>query len=233
MTSILVLGFLIGVRHAFEPDHMAAVAALANSKTTMRQAIRQGAVWGLGHTLTLFAVCGVVLAMNVTLSEQLAAYLEAAVGFMLVLLGADVVRRVYRDRIHFHAHDHADGVTHFHAHSHKGEQAEAHDPGDHDHEHESRFPYRFLFVGLMHGMAGSAALIVLAVQASESILQGLLYVTLFGIGSIAGMGLFSAIITIPMRSAQALTWTHNGLHLAIGAGTVALGLFTVVESLSV
>ena len=230
MTSILVLGFLVGIRHAFEPDHVAAVASLANRTTTLKQAIRQGAVWGLGHTLTLFIVCGVVLALNTTISQQLAQYLEMAVGVMLVILGADVIRRVYRDRVHFHAHNHRGGLTHFHAHSHKGETSATHDSISHSHRHKSEFPYRFLFVGLMHGMAGSAVLIVLAVQASTSLWQGLLYVALFGVGSIVGMALFSAAITIPMRSAKALTRAHNGLQLAIGGGTAALGLFTVVTS---
>ena len=230
MTSILVLGFLVGIRHAFEPDHIAAVASLANRTATLKQAIRQGAVWGLGHTLALFIVCGVVLALNTSISQQLAHYLEMAVGVMLVVLGADVIRRVYRDRVHFHAHNHRGGLTHFHAHSHKGETSTAHNSKSHSHQHKSEFPYRFLFVGLMHGMAGSAVLIVLAVQTSTSIWQGLLYVALFGLGSIIGMALFSAAITIPMRNARALTRAHNGLQLAIGGSTAALGVFTVVTS---
>lgn len=234
MTSILVLGFLVGIRHAFEPDHIAAVASLTTRATTLRHAIRQGAAWGLGHTLTLFIVCGIVLMLNTAISDRVAHVLEAAVGVMLVLLGADVVRRVWLDRIHFHAHKHGDGETHFHAHSHKGEAAKAHDAGrhHHDHRHKSPFPLRALMVGLMHGMAGSAALIVLTVQTSDSAGLGLLYVALFGIGSIAGMALFTAVISIPMRSARALTWVNNGLQATIGGATVALGAFTVVTSLN-
>ncbi len=231
MVSILVLGFLIGIRHAFEPDHVAAVASLATRATSLKQAVRQGAAWGLGHTLTLFAVCTVVLVLDAAISERVAGYLEAAVGVMLVALGADVLRRLWRDRVHFHAHRHADGIAHFHAHSHKGEPKRAHDPVRHQHPHPAGFPYRALAVGLMHGMAGSAALIVLAVQAVHSVWLGLAYVALFGVGSIAGMALFSAVICVPLRNARALNWVHNGLQAAIGAGTAVLGAVTVYQHL--
>ena len=231
MTSILVLGFLIGVRHAFEPDHVAAVAALATRATSLKHAVRQGAVWGFGHTITLFVICGVVLALNTTISDDIAYALEAAVGVVLVILGVDVMRRVYHDRVHFHAHDHAGGVTHFHAHSHKGEVPISHDPARHEHEHAITFPYRSLVVGLMHGMAGSAALIVLAIQTVQSVWQGLAYIALFGIGSIAGMALLSVIISIPMRNARTLTWVHNGLQATVGGITAVLGIIIVIDSL--
>jgi ABC-type nickel/cobalt efflux system permease component RcnA len=232
MLSILVLGFLIGIRHAFEPDHVAAVASLTTRTTSLKQAIRHGAAWGLGHTLTLFAVCTVVLLFDTAISDRIAGYLEATVGVMLVILGADVIRRLVRDRIHFHAHRHGDGVTHFHAHSHAGEAPKAHDARHHHHEHPAGFPFRALAVGLMHGMAGSAALIVLAAQAVNSIWLGLAYVALFGVGSIIGMAMFSAIISLPLRSAKTITWVHNSLHAAVGLGTVVLGATTVYQHLA-
>jgi ABC-type nickel/cobalt efflux system permease component RcnA len=232
MLSILILGFLIGIRHAFEPDHVAAVASLTTRTTSLKQAIRHGVAWGLGHTLTLFAVCTVVLLLDTAISDKLAGYLEAAVGVMLVILGADVIRRLVRERIHFHAHRHGDGVTHFHAHSHAGEAPKAHDARHHHHEHRAGFPFRALAVGLMHGMAGSAALIVLAAQAVNSIWLGLAYVALFGVGSIIGMAMFSAIISLPLRSAKTMTWVHNSLHAAVGLGTVILGAITVYQHLA-
>jgi len=233
MLTILALGFLIGIRHAFEPDHVAAVASLATRTTSLRQAARQGAAWGLGHTITLFVVCTVVMALDTAISERVAGYLEAAVGVMLVALGLDVLRRLVRDHVHFHAHRHADGVAHFHAHSHKGEAAQTHDTKRHEHDHAGarQFPFRALAVGLMHGMAGSAALIVLAAQTVDSVWLGLGYVALFGVGSIVGMAIFSAVICIPMKSAKTLTWAHNGLQLAVGIGTALLGASTVYQHL--
>ncbi|HFD80435.1 MAG TPA: urease accessory protein [Gammaproteobacteria bacterium] len=223
--GLLSLGFLLGMRHALETDHVAAVASLATRSASVRETIRQGAVWGLGHTLTLFAFGSVVLLMDTVMPQRLAQGLELAVGVMLVGLGIDVLRRVIRERIHFHVHRHDDGVRHFHAHSHAGERGH---PELHHHQHVRGFPLRALFVGLMHGMAGSAALILLTLQTVQSPLTGLLYIALFGIGSIAGMAALSAIIAVPLRySARGLTWLHNGLQLGIGAMTLAIGALVV------
>ncbi|PIW28122.1 MAG: urease accessory protein [Rhodospirillales bacterium CG15_BIG_FIL_POST_REV_8_21_14_020_66_15] len=233
MTSILVLGFLIGIRHAFEPDHLAAVTALVSGRTSLRQTLRQGAVWGLGHTTTLFLICGVVIFMETAVSDFAARMMEAAVGVLLIGLGATVIRRVIRDRIHFHAHRHADGRTHFHAHSHKHEPAHSVHPRMHDHGHvrAASFPFRFFVVGLMHGMAGSAALAVMTAQTATSPWLALAYVALFGIGSMVGMAAFTAAISLPLSAARSLTWAHNGLQAAIGFVTVGLGGATVVTSL--
>jgi hypothetical protein len=148
------------------------------------------------------------------------------VGVMLVVLGLDVLRRLVQERIHFHLHRHQDGEVHFHAHSHVGE--EQHNPRRHVHEHPEGFPLRALFVGLMHGMAGSAALILLTLQTVRSPMLGLLYITLFGIGSMLGMALLSVVIAVPLRySAKGLTWMHNGLQAVIGVATVAVGVMLI------
>lgn len=225
--SILSLGFLIGIRHAFEADHVAAVASLATKRLSIRQTIKQGAVWGLGHTLALFLFGGIVLFMNVLVPEELARWLELAVGVMLVLLGADVLRRMIRDRIHFHAHSHNGGIRHFHAHSHKGQQFSGSHPEKHSHQHADRFPLRALFIGLMHGMAGSAALIILTLNTITMPIWGLVYIAVFGIGSILGMATISFILAFPLRKARSFTLVHNGIQGVIGGMTIALGIFTV------
>lgn len=230
MTSILILGFLIGIRHAFEPDHLAAVTAMVSGKTSLRQTLRQGAVWGLGHTTTLFLVCGAVIYMETAISDFAARMMEAVVGVLLVGLGAQVIHRMIRDRIHFHAHRHAGGETHFHAHSHKRETQQTVHSRMHDHDHPAAFPLRFFIVGLMHGMAGSAALAVMTAQTTASPWLALAYVALFGIGSMAGMALFSAAISLPLKGARSLTWAHNGLQAAIGCLTLGLGVMTVFTS---
>ena len=140
---------------------------------------------------------------------------------MLVLLGLDVLRRLLRERIHFHQHQH--GTTaHFHAHSHQSRQAHADDP--HQHEHLDAFPLRALLVGMMHGMAGSAALIILALNSVSSIAQGVLYIALFGVGSIFGMALLATVISLPLRySNRSFTWAHNGLKAVVGLVTIGIG----------
>ncbi len=224
MTTLLLLGFLIGMRHALEADHVAAVSSLATGARSVRDTVRLGAAWGLGHTLTLFLFGSVVLAMDTVMPERLASGLELAVGVMLVGLGTHVLWRLYRDRIHFHVHRHADGTVHFHAHSHAGDP-HPHDPTRHEHAHPARFPIRALLVGLMHGMAGSAALILLTLQTVPSPQIGLAYMALFGVGSIAGMAVLSAVIAIPLQySARRLTWLHNGLQTTVGMLTIGLGM---------
>lgn len=226
MMSLLLLGFLIGMRHALEADHVAAVATLATRSPSMSHTLRQGAAWGLGHTLTLFLFGSLVIWLDTVIPAQLARGLELAVGVMLVVLGLDVLRRLGSDRVHFHLHRHGDGTSHFHAHSHAGDRG--HDPGHHEHRHIRGFPFRALFVGLMHGMAGSAALILLTLETVRSPWVGMAYILLFGLGSVLGMAVVSVAIAIPLRrSARGLTWLHNSLQALIGAGTVALGIWMI------
>ena len=227
MTSILILGFLIGMRHALETDHVAAVASLATRAQSLKHGIKQGAVWGLGHTLTLFLFGGIVLVANAAVPEHLAQGLEFAVGVMLVLLGLDVIRRLIRDRVHYHVHRHGNGTEHFHAHSHKNERTQTTHPIDHTHDHPTGFPLRALIVGLVHGMAGSAALILLTLQTFQSPWLGLAYIALFGVGSIVGMAVFSAVLVLPLQRARSMTRLHNSIQLIVGGATVAVGLLTI------
>ncbi|HHH38532.1 MAG TPA: urease accessory protein [Sedimenticola sp.] len=223
--SLLFLGFLLGMRHALESDHLAAVASLATRSPSLGQTIRQGAAWGLGHTLTLFLFGSAVLLLDRVVPERLAQGLEFAVGIMLLILGLDVLRRLRRERLHFHAHRHDDGTLHLHLHAHR--EGEPHQPL-HRHPHPrpepAGFPVRALLVGLMHGMAGSAALILLTLQTVQSPLTGLLYIALFGVGSIAGMAAISVVIAVPLRlSANRLGWLHQGLMALIGVTTIGIG----------
>ena len=224
MLSLMLFGFLIGMKHALEGDHIAAVAALAADGGSFRHTLKQGAAWGLGHTLTLFAFGALVIVLDASLPDGFADWLEFTVGAMLVLLGLDLLRRVVRDRVHFHTHGHGGGEVHLHAHSHRGEAGHA----QHRHRHTSGVPLRALFVGLMHGMAGSAALLLLTASATQSPWLGLLYIALFGVGSMAGMAAFSVVIAVPLRaSAKGMTWMHNGLQAVIGGATTVLGAMTL------
>jgi hypothetical protein len=227
MLALLSLGFLIGMRHALEADHIAAVSSLATRTRSLAECLKQGVFWGVGHTLTLFLFGSMVLFLDSVLPERLVFGLELAVGLMLVLLGGDVIRRLVRDRVHFHLHVHEEGVRHFHGHSHRGEP----DHGEHRHPHARDLPWRALAVGLMHGMAGSAALIVLTMQAAPSALAGLLYILFFGLGSIAGMAALSVAIAVPLGvSLGGLTRAHSVLHAVVGVVTIAIGIATIAEA---
>ena len=227
MFSLLTLGFLIGMRHALEADHLAAVATLATRTPTVAGAVRQGVAWGVGHTVTLFTFGSLVLLLDAAVPETVAHALELLVGVMLVLLGADVLRRLWRERVHFHVHSHTSGATHFHAHSHRGEKT--HDARRHRHRHG--LPLRALAIGLVHGMAGSAALILLTLGTVGSTADGLAYMAVFGLGSLAGMAALSVVIPIPLRYWPAgLTWVHNGLQAVLGIATLGLGVVIVLDS---
>ena len=154
--------------------------------------------------------------------------MELAVGIMLIGLGLHVLWRLWRDRVHFHRHRHGDGAIHIHAHSHAGD-TQPHDPARHEHEHG--------FVGvrcgrLVHGMAGSAALLVLAVSQAADPFVGLGYVLVFGIGSMVGMGALSSVIAVPFSlTARRLTLLNRGLQLAVGSVTIAIGALTVFRTM--
>jgi ABC-type nickel/cobalt efflux system permease component RcnA len=218
--GILALGLLIGLRHAFEADHLAAVASLATRSRSWREAALLGAAWGLGHTLTLLLVGGTGLLLGRRLPASAAWWLELAVGLMLLGLGADVVRRARRQRLHVHVHDHDDGTRHWHAHRHSPE------PGADAHEHaHGVLPARAVAVGLVHGMAGSAALLLLTLETTGSVGLGLAYIALFGLGSVIGMALLSLVVTLPLRAgANRLARLHGKLELLLGSLTVFVGL---------
>ena len=228
MLGILGLGFLLGMQHALEADHVAAVSSIAARRTEVGDIVKHGLTWGLGHTLTLFVFAGAALVLGHAIPEHLAQPIETAVGVMLVGLGVHVLWRLWRDRVHFHQHSHGDGIVHVHAHSHAGE-AIPHARAPHGHAHG--FRWRTLLVGLMHGMAGSAALLVLTVSQAPSVASGLGYVALFGVGSMIGMGALSTVIAVPLAvSARWLTWANSGLQGAVGLVTIAIGVRTIVAT---
>jgi ABC-type nickel/cobalt efflux system permease component RcnA len=229
MLAILGLGFLLGMQHAMEPDHIAAVSSIAARRSDVSDIVKHGLTWGFGHTLTLFVFAGAAIILGQAIPAQLAPPLETAVGLMLIGLGAHLLWRLWRDRVHFHRHVHADGTVHFHAHSHAGE-LKPHERAAHEHAHG--FRWRTLLVGLMHGMAGSAALLVLAVSQASSPMMGLFYVAVFGIGSMAGMGALSTVIAVPLAvSARWLTSVNRALQAAVGIVTISIGVATIAATL--
>ncbi len=251
--SILGLGLLIGMQHAFEADHIAAVSAIASRQKDVRAFSRHGIAWGLGHTLMLLLVAGGALAFNIAISDGAAAVMETLVGVMLIGLGAHLLYRLWRERVHFHVHEHVGNARHFHAHSHKNETT-PHNLNPHDHAHAhatsnatanakakaksgtpetigtalTALPLRTFAIGLMHGMAGSAALVVIASSSIASPLIGLIYIALFGLGSILGMAILSAVIAVPLSaSAKYMTWANRSLQIAIGCLTIIVGSIVI------
>jgi hypothetical protein len=220
--SVLAIGFILGLKHATEADHVTAVATLVTGQQSLSKIVRQGIAWGLGHSLTLLSIGVLVLGLGHTLPSWLAQALECAVGATLMLLGADVLRRVLRNRVHVHSHQESPRRSGgFFLHSSTSSVVSAH-------EYMSASPFRALVVGMVHGMAGSAALIVLSLGAMQSVGRALLYIVTFGIGSVAGMAVLSAAIAYPLRlSAKQLGERHQVITALVGAFSCALGAIVV------
>lgn len=228
--TVLSLGFVLGLRHALDSDHIAAVSTVLAERPSWRASGLVGLSWGVGHTAILLLVGAVVLVLRVPIPQPLALAAEAIVGLMLVVLGALLGMKLIRERWHLHQHVH-DGGTHVHFHSHRHSQ-------DHRHIHWWRESLRPLCIGMAHGLAGSAALLLLVVASADSVIDGLLYIAVFGCGSILGMMLIGLALSVPvvwsLRLGRPLFLAVQGLA---SAGSIALGCSIVyriflAESLS-
>lgn len=228
LTSLLLLGFAMGVRHALEADHLATVASLATRSRRLGDVVRVAGIWGLGHAAVLVVLGGAAALAGFALGDGLSRGLETGVGLVLVLLGLDVLRRARKRRLHVHAHRHTDGTWHVHAHTHEHsgdhEQASAH-----DHAHPRGLAWRALAVGALHGAAGSAALVLVAAP-SLGPLRGLGYVVVYALGSIAGMLLLSVAVSLPLgRGVPGLGRARWVFETVLGSASVALGVVLVVR----
>lgn len=227
--SVLVFGMLVGMQHALEADHLAAVAAMSAKKSSRRQLVLRGAYWGLGHTLALFAICGAAILLGLAISERVEALLEFCVGVMIILLGGHVLLTLFRRRIHFHVHQHG-GERHVHAHAHAGEST-GHEASPHAHAHPGGGFIKALIVGLVHGAAGSGGLLVLIVAVSQSTAWALFTVLSFGLGSILGMATLSFVASYPLKFLEkGAAWLNQAAMAAIGGFAVLIGGALVIEN---
>lgn len=222
---ILSLGFLLGLKHATEADHLAAVSTIVAQRKGLFSSAVIGGWWGLGHTISLVVVGIFVLLLNFQISEQTERMMEFAVGVMLVLLGLNVIRKLISGgQIHFHAHAHGERA---HAHPHLHEFGKEDEPHTH---HALSFNPRAVIIGMVHGLAGSAALMLLVIPTINSQLIGLLYIIVFGIGSIGGMMLMSFLVGLPFQiTALRFNRFNRLLQCVAGLVSIGLGLLMVYE----
>lgn len=229
--AILGLGLVFGLKHATEVDHVIAVSTIVSEQRSFLRAALVGGVWGVGHTISLVVVGVVVLALRVTIPEQVSAWLELCVALMIIGLGVAAFARSLRRRsgVHVHRHRH-DGLAHAHVHFHEQDTRHAGPMEPHSHA-VRRVGLKPLLVGAMHGLAGSAALTLLVLTQIESAALGLLYLAVFGLGSIVGMLLMSGLIALPfVFSARKLTGIHYGLQAAAGVFSIAFGFWYAYET---
>ena len=221
--TVLLLGFVLGLSHAVEADHLAAVSAIVSEKKNLFTASIIGGLWGVGHTISLFLVGILVIFLKLQISETVEARLEAIVGGMLVLLGLNALRKIFTaEKVHVHTHEHgARAHTHFHLHKYESEEKSHH-----------RFSPRSVLIGMVHGLAGSAALMLLVVPTISSPVTALFYILIFGVGSIAGMMIMSLLIGLPFHfTANRFDYLNKAIRFCAGIFSLGLGSFIIYEKL--
>jgi ABC-type nickel/cobalt efflux system permease component RcnA len=215
---VVLIGVLLGLRHATDPDHVAAVATLAAGARdrAARRAAELGLAWGLGHATTLFA-CGLpILLLEMYLPERVQQAAETAIAGVIVFLAVRLLVRWRRGAFHVHEHDH-DGVAHVHVHSHVRRRR-------HAHAHRARTRAGAFAIGLAHGIGGSAGVGVLIVASVESAALAVLSLALLAAFTAVSMcalstGFGLALVSRPVRNA----W--RGVAPALGAASLAFGVW--------
>jgi len=243
---ILAIGFVLGMRHATDPDHVIAVSTIVSRERSILKAGLIGVLWGVGHTLTILVVGAGIILFDLAIPTRVGLTMEFSVGLMLILLGvlnltgamawitekfSPAHPRVTGDHAHIHQHD---SKLHLHWHSHSPEK---------DHHGESLMPPKWMgsastrlgmfqtlrpfFVGLVHGLAGSAAVALLVLSTIREPLWAVLYLLIFGVGTIAGMMLITTAISLPFSVAgYKFAWLNKGL--IVGSGLLSLGFGLIV-----
>jgi MFS family permease len=192
--STLALGLVLGLKHALDADHLAAVSTMATERRGLLASSLIGALWGLGHTISLMLAGVLVIVFHFEIGERGSETLELCVGFMLIGLGVNSLRKLARRKKSPPHGDEHRGDWHWHPHI--DQKAQEGVPNTH---HGPRFAARPLLVGMVHGLAGSAALTLLVFAAIPSPALGLFYIAIFGIGSIGGMAIMSALFSLPAK----------------------------------
>ncbi len=218
----LFFGFLLGMEHALDADHVVAVSTMVSHSRSFWRSSLIGIVWGIGHTLTLLMVGLIVLLFKVNIPEGWALSMEFLVGVVLVALGVQILWQYQRKRVHAHVHSHG-GELHVHFHSHAiGE--------GHDHDHHPSHLRKPLLVGMIHGLAGSAALMLLVLTTVRSASEGLLFILIFGVGSTCGMLLMSTLVALPFTlTAVRFQRINEAVRIVAGVVSISLGGSIVIE----
>jgi len=246
LLSTIALGFFLGMRHATDPDHVIAVSTIVSRQRSIRYAALIGALWGLGHTITIFVVGSSIILFGLVIPPRVGLSMEMSVGLMLVLLGVlnlsgimrwitETVTPSYSDH-HEHSHGHGD-----YAHSHPHIQSPVKQYHAVDEMPANWMDRTFgrlgiyqvvrpLVIGIVHGLAGSAAAALLVLTTIRVPSWAVFYLLVFGVGTVAGMMLITAAIALPFKfSGTRFVRLNRGLGLASGLVSLAFGLFIVYQ----
>ncbi len=222
LLTLLGVGFLLGLRHALDTDHLAAVSTVLAERPSLLASGAVGLWWGIGHTLTLLLVGSVVLAWGLHIPEEFEMIAESGVALLLIILGGTLARKLYRERWHVHSHHH-DGERHVHFHSHQRQEG-------HGHRHWIVDSIRPLCIGMAHGLAGSAALMLMILATTTDITSGLFSILIFGIGSILGMIMIGVTISVPVMYSRSINQRlFLGVQGLASLASVSVGLWMLLN----
>lgn len=220
--TILSLGLVLGLKHAFDADHLVAVSTIVARERSPWRSLWVGLFWGMGHTVMLLVMGLLVLGMDIHIPSLVELSLECGIGLVLVGLGLTTLYDCWRKRVHVHPHVH-DNAAHTHFHTHAESTA-------HSHAHSLSLGTRPLLLGMVHGLAGSAALMLVVLATIPSTPLGLMYIALFGCGSILGMGAVSLLMGFFFSLAtDRLHDLNHALRLTVGSLSAAFGTWIVVD----
>lgn len=220
--ALLGFGFVLGIRHALDVDHLAAVSTILSERRSLWRSSLVGAIWGVGHTTSLLVVAVLMIALHAEIPPPVAMTLELGVAAMLIGLGLNLLWTLWRGgRVHHHVHAHG-GRLHVHPH--------VHVPGpvgvDGGHHHVRR-PF---LVGLVHGLAGSAGLMLVVAASIPQPALALAYVVLFGAGSIGGMTAMSTLLGAPLALAgERFARAEGTVRVCAAVGSVVVGVLLAWE----
>jgi len=232
--ALLGLGVVFGLKHATEVDHVVAVSTIVSEHRSVFRSALVGGLWGVGHTASLLVVGVVLLVFRAAIPAPVTRWLEFGVALMIIALGVLAMVRLLRRRADVHLHEHAhDGQRHVHVHFHEVTNRHGHGQAHSSaHTHAvSTIGVKPVLVGTMHGLAGSGALTLLVLTQIESVWLGVLYLGVFGLGSIVGMLLMSALIGFPFAlSSRNLSGLHHRLQAAAAGLSIAFGLWYAYQT---
>ena len=222
LLTLLGVGFLLGLRHALDTDHLAAVSTVLAERPSLLASGAVGLWWGIGHTLTLLLVGSVVLAWGLHIPQEFEMIAESGVALLLIILGGTLARKLYRERWHVHSHHH-DGERHVHFHSHQRQEGHGHRPWIVD-------SIRPLCIWMAHGLAGSAALMLMILATTTDVTSGLLSILIFGIGSILGMIMIGVTISVPVIYSRSINQRlFLGVQGLASLASVSVGLWMLLN----
>jgi high-affinity nickel permease len=225
--SIVVIGFFLGMRHATDPDHVIAVTTIVSRQRSIGRAALIGAFWGLGHTITIFGVGTAIILFNVVIPTRLGLSMEFSVSLMLIVLGLWNLIGFLRAApvIHSHSHTHG-GLVHSHSHSHPVDELWSEPPAK-----SGLYQYfRPLMIGIVHGLAGSAAVALLILATIRNPTWAIIYLLIFGIGTIAGMMVITMSIASTFRFVgNRFAKFNQRLAMISGLVSVAFGVFLAYQ----